>query len=276
MTTSNQPQIELWDGRVGEKWAAMQVSLDAMLAGATAELALRVGAVNGCRLLDIGCGNGETCVLWADGGAHVTGVDVSAAMLAVAEKRTQGKVRLVKADASTWLGDRLFDLAVSQFGVMFFSDPAQAFRNIAANVRPGGRFIFTCWRDVEQNQWVRLPMGAVRDLLPAAPAPLPHAPGPFALADQERLAGLLQSAGWTRVNIMPFDFPVCVATDGGVDAATRFVMQIGPTSAALAEVDKPARAVAQERLKAALAPYDAAGRVSLGGAIWVVESVRQE
>ena len=236
MSDSNKVQIDLWNGRVGEKWAAMQVSLDALLAHATAELKARAGSVSGQRVLDVGCGNGETCTIWLDGGAEVTGVDVSAAMLAVAAARTHGKATLVQADASFWKGDAPFDLAVSQFGLMFFADPDVAFATIAANVRPGGRLLFTCWRAVKENQWVTMPMGAIRDLLPESPPSVPHAPGPFALADRERLRKILERAGFADIAIYPFDFPVCFARDGGVDAAVRLAMQIGPSGSALADV----------------------------------------
>ena len=113
-------------------------------------------------MLDIGCGTGETCTIW-----------------------------LVQADASVWADDAPFNLAVSQFGLMLFSDPDTAFAKIAGNVRPGGRFLLACWRSAAENQWVSTPMEAIRDLLPAAPVPVPHAPGPFALADKDRLRGIL-------------------------------------------------------------------------------------
>lgn len=274
MSASNKAQIDLWNGRVGEKWAAMQVSLDAMLAHATAELKARAGSVSGQRVLDIGCGTGETCTIWLDGGAEVTGVDVSAAMLALAADRTDGKATLVQADASVWRGAAPFDLAVSQFGLMFFADPDAAFATIAANVRPGGRLLFMCWRGAAENQWVTTPMSAIRDLLPEAPPPVPHAPGPFALADRDRLGGILERAGFADVAIKPFDFPVCLASEGGVEVAVRFAMQIGPSGAALAEASKEAQAAAAERLKVALAAHDRDGLVTLGGAIWLVEAVR--
>ena len=146
MSQANTAQIGYWNGRAGAKWVALQTNLDVMLAPATAELKARAGSVSQLRVLDIGCGTGETCAIWLDGGAHVTGVDVSAPMLARAAERTQGKVRLLEADASQWVSDTPFDLVVSRFGAMFFAAPDQAFATISANVRPGGRLLFTCWR----------------------------------------------------------------------------------------------------------------------------------
>ena len=273
-SASNKAQIDLWDGRVGEKWAALQVSLDAMLAVCTAELKARAGSVAGRRVLDVGCGTGETCTIWLAGGAEVTGVDVSAPMLAVAQARTGGKARLIQADASVWMGDAPFDLAVSQFGLMFFSDPEAAFANIASNIRPGGRLLFTCWRPAAENQWVSLPMRAVRDLLPEGPPPVPHAPGPFALCDSDRLRGILEGTGFEEVGIDPFDFPICLEDAGGVEPAVRLAMQIGPTGSALAEASQETRAAAAERLRVALAPHETGGRVALGGAVWLVEAIR--
>jgi SAM-dependent methyltransferase len=274
MSESNKAQIDLWNGRVGEKWAAMQPSLDAMLAAVTAELKKGAGTVAGQRVLDVGCGGGETCTVWLQGGAEVTGVDVSAAMLAVAARRTGGRATLIQADASIWRGERPFDLAVSQFGLMFFADPDVAFANIAANLRPGGRLLFACWRAAVENPWVSVPMRAVSDLLPEAPAPVPHAPGPFALADGERVRGILERAGFVDIAIEPREIPVCLATEGGVESAVRLAMQIGPTASALAEASQELRAMAAERLAVALAPHEREGRVTLGGAVWMVEAIR--
>ncbi len=270
----NDTQIQYWNGRAGSKWVAEQANLDAMLAGVTVELRARAGSVAGERVLDIGCGTGETCGLWLAGGATVTGVDVSAPMLALAAKRTGGKVTLVEADASVWKAKEPFDRAFSRFGVMFFEAPQPAFQSIASNLRPGGRLLFACWRAPSENPWATTPLDAIRDLLPESPPPVPNAPGPFAFASGERVKGILEGAGFEGVQLHPFDFEVCLATTGGLDAAVAFVLQIGPAAAALAEVEDAVRAKAKERLYAALAPHVTGDRVALRGATWIVEGVR--
>ena len=279
MSAAKQTQIDLWDGPVGEKWAALHVALDEMLAPVSAELAERAGPITGLRLLDIGCGNGKTCTSWLAGGAEVTGVDVSEAMLAVAQRRTEGKAKLVHADASTWRSETPFDFVVSQFGLMFFDDTNAAFTNIAANVRPGGRFLFTCWRSVAENQWVTLPMSVVADLIASPTASIAASavppPGPFALADRDRLVGIVERAGFTDINITPFDFSVCLATKGGANAAARFSTKIGPAAAAIAELGEPAKQIARERLTAAYTPFTRDGRVEVGGGIWIAEATRR-
>ena len=279
MSAPNQAQIDLWKGRVGENWAALQGRLDVMLAEVTAELIRRAGPVAGLRVLDVGCGAGVTCAAWLAGGATVTGVDVSTPMLAVAQARTGGKARLIEADASVWRGEEAFDLAVSQFGVMFFDDPGAAFANIVANVRPGGRLLFACWRSPAENPWSTGPVGAIRDLLPPVPAAAPTdtpPPGPFAFADGARVSGLLAGVGFQGVTLTPFDFRVCFSAGGGAVEAADLAMRIGPSSAALAEAgaDETVRAAARERLQAAFAPHDRDGVVAMPGAIWIVEAVR--
>jgi hypothetical protein len=117
-------------------------------------------------------------------------------------------------------------------------------------------------------------MGAIRDLLPASGPLDPDTPGPFALSDPQRLAGILASAGFSDVRIAPVDFPICMTRDGGVEEACRVMMQIGPAASALVDVGKEVRLLARERMKTALADHDRRGEVNLGGAVWMVEAVR--
>ncbi|MCZ8310556.1 MAG: class I SAM-dependent methyltransferase [Magnetospirillum sp.] len=274
MTSVNQPQIDLWDGRVGAKWAAMHEALDAMFAPAAEFLAARVVPVAGLRVLDIGCGNGDLCARLLAQGADMTGIDVSHAMLAVAAARTHGKAALVRADIADWRAPVPFDLAVSQFGLMFFADPVAALAAIAATLRPQARLVFTCWRGMAENDWAAIPLAAVADLLPPS-APLnPKAPGPFSFADPAHVEKILTGAGFAGISIAAHDFDVCFAATGGVAAAVDLALQIGPASSALGGTDKTVRAAAAERLHAALGRHEKNGAVALGGAIWLVEASR--
>lgn len=274
ITGPNETQASYWNGRAGEKWAAMQGRLDRMLSEATETLRATAGDLTGQRVLDVGCGTGETCVHWLEAGAQVTGVDLSSAMLAVAADRTHGRASLFQADATTWTSEAAFDLVVSRLGVMFFSDPEASFANLTRNLRPGGRVLFVCWREFSENDWVRLPFDTIRDLVPEATPPTPHAPGPFALADGVRLAGILSRAGLAEVRLERLDFPVCLSDTGGAAEAADLLTQIGPTGAALAEATAEVRAIAAQRLTAALAPHERGGAVRLGGAVWLVQATR--
>lgn len=274
MTSANQAQIYLWDGRVGAKWAAMHEALDRMFAPAADMLAMRAAPVAGLRVLDIGCGNGDLCARLLAEGADTTGIDVSHAMLAVAASRTHGKAALVRADIARWRAPELFELAVSQFGLMFFADPVAAFAAIAANLRPGARLVFTCWRSSDENDWAAIPMAAIEDLLPPSAPPDPQAPGPFSLASPALIEKILTDAGFAGISIRPFDFEIRFASSGGVAAAVDVALQIGPASSALAGTDKAVRAAAAERLHATLRTFEKDGAVALGGAIWIVEATR--
>jgi SAM-dependent methyltransferase len=270
MQPPNSAQIEFWNGHVGQKWAALWAGIDVMLAPVSKALLDALGSIEGKRVLDIGCGAGATCELLAAQGADVTGLDVSYPMLAVARARLGSRVDFVEADAATWRSDKPFDMAVSRFGVMFFEDPEAAFSNIRTNICSGGQFAFACWRRIEENEWVEVPLAAVRHLLPVVEQPQPDAPGPFAFANDARVRNLLRNAGFCEIDIQPRSLSVCLAEAGGAPEATRLVMQIGPTSRALAEANEADRAAAEEALREALGRYDNAGRVELGGEIWLV------
>src|SRR3546814_4732437 len=103
---------------------------------------------------------------------------------------------------------------------MFFDDPAAAFAHMRRALRPGGRLAFVCWRAAAENDWVRLPMGAIRDLVPPPPSPDPEAPGPFSFGDRDRVARILTAAGFADVAIAPFDHELPFG-EGATRAADR-------------------------------------------------------
>ncbi|MEO0439643.1 MAG: class I SAM-dependent methyltransferase [Pseudomonadota bacterium] len=266
----NEEQIEYWNEDAGRQWAAHQTALDAMLASATSALMEAAAVQSGERVLDIGCGTGQTSLIASEQGAKVTGVDVSRPMLDLARSRGGENVQFFLEDAAQFQSDQKYDLVMSRFGVMFFEDPLAAFKNIRTNLKPGGRMVFVCWQSPKTNLWVMVPMGALKPLLPEAPETDPHDPGPFAFADPERLEGILRDAGFGEIAIAPQALEVCLAQSGGIDEAVRFSSRIGPASRALKEADEALHPKLLAALKDALAPHDKDGRVALPGGIWVV------
>ncbi|UZE06617.1 class I SAM-dependent methyltransferase [Pseudomonas corrugata] len=213
MTEQNAYQVADWNGQSGEYWAANQARLDAMFA-VFGQAAIEAAApATGERVLDVGCGAGASSLALAarvGAGGHVLGVDISEPLIgrarAFAPKDTPVLFRVADA-SSTELPEGAFDILFSRFGVMFFDDPTGAFAHMRRALRPGGRVAFVCWRGVAENDWLRLPMGAIKDIVPLPAPPGPEAPGPFSFGDRGRVTRILTAAGFTDIAIAPSMLP---------------------------------------------------------------------
>lgn len=279
MATAPQPPTHEWTGASGDNWVLHQQRLDLMLeafgdaAMAAAEIA------PGEHILDIGCGAGATSFALAaktGPGGQVLGVDISPQLVARAEADTPAgtPVAFRLADAATAaLPTSHFDLLFSRFGVMFFDDPVAAFAHMRAALKPGGRVAFACWRAAAENDWVRLPMAAIRDLV-APPAVDPLAPGPFAFADPTRIEAILSAAGFADIAVAPFDATIPYgkgpARGAAIDDALQLALAVGPLSRALADQPGDIRANAAAAVRATLARQPGESSILIDGAAWIV------
>jgi SAM-dependent methyltransferase len=270
-------QREYWNSPVGEEWARQADRTDGMLAGVTqvglAALKLQLGE----RVLDIGCGAGVTSLTAAqyvgeDG--RVVGVDISKPLLDLGHQRAaaHANVAFVEADAGAGaIPGAPFDAAFSRFGVMFFEDATAAFTNIRANMRPGGRLVFICWRPFPENRWSYEVVQALNPLLPAPLQPVDeNLPGPFFFADPNKTKATLASAGWSNIVIDAWDGPIIIGADAK-DAAA-YLLKIGPCARAIKENNLDPAAAEQlmiNRLTEAQTPQG----VSLPAACWIVRAV---
>lgn len=277
----NSDQIAEWNGAQGQRWADLQRDLDNMTRP-FGDAALAVAKPRaGEQVIDIGCGCGDTsfAIARAVGGkGSVLGVDVSRPMLDVAERRLKterlGNVSFREADAAVATLPASQDLVFSRFGVMFFGGPVLAFAHLRGALRPGGRLAFCCWRHPRDNPWAMAPLAAARAALKVNPPPSdPHAPGPFAFADADRLRGILGDAGFRGVAIEPFDAPVAIGPD--LRTAAENAVRFGPVGRLVRQQGQESLPAAVAGIEAALRPLAAAdGSVSLAGAVWTVTAVK--
>lgn len=273
--SANADQIKFWNGPTGLKWTQFQDDMDRNLNDATAGIMPFAAAKPGESVLDIGCGGGQTTRLLAQAVGTkgvVTGVDISGPLLEAARKRSVGEdnILYVQSDAAFHPFTPVYDLVFSRFGVMFFDDPPAAFANIRKALKPGGRLAFVCWRPAAENQWVMLPAGAARDLLPPQPPPDPLAPGPFAFADRGRVESILTSAGFRAVKIEKLDGRMDLGSDA--DHAAFQMCNLGPLSRALgdASVDDATRERVRLAVKAEMEKIKTADGIRPAIACWLV------
>ena len=268
--TANEAQIEYWNGATGERWARLQATIDASLSAINDALMPFANPRPRERVLDIGCGAGTTTYALAKAvgpEGSVTGVDISEPMLEAARARGVG-VNFRKADAATHLFHATHDLVFSRFGVMFFDDPVAAFANIRKSLKPRGRLAFVCWGDLKKNLWATAPLAAARDLLPPQEPADPHAPGPFAFADPERLGTILAKAGYENIRIEQLD---TVMIFGATPAeAAEQALNIGPLARAATGIDDAARDKIRDVVEGALAQYAGARGVAPPASCWLV------
>lgn len=268
----NTDQIEYWNTKAGGTWAELQAQMDRQLAPLGERAIAALDPRPGERILDVGCGCGDTTVTLgrAVGAAgEVLGLDISHPMLEVARRRGAEsglKVRFLEADAQTQALEGGFDGVFSRFGVMFFADPVAAFRNLQGALRPGGRLAFVCWRTMAEAELLSLPLAAALTVLPPPPPPEPNAPGPFGLADSARTRRILAEAGFEEIDIQPFDAQV---GSGGLEETVALTQRIGPLGALLRESPDKAP-VAIGAVREALRPHDGPDGVKLRGAVWIV------
>jgi SAM-dependent methyltransferase len=272
----NAAQIDYWNATAGLTWAAFQRQLDRQLEPLGAEVMRVLSPMPGERVVDIGCGCGHTSFALAERvgpDGSVLGVDISQPMLEVAERRAAerqaARPRFRQADAQADdLEGAAFDGAFSRFGVMFFSEPITAFRNIRRALKPAGRLAFVCWRPLAENPWMAVPLAAARPMLPPLPPPDPIAPGPFAFADPARVEAILTGAGFGSLRITPFDTRI---GGGGLDETMALTLRVGPLGAALRENPELVPAVT-DVVRAALAAYLTDEGVMLPAAVWIVSA----
>jgi SAM-dependent methyltransferase len=266
-------QTALWSGAGGQGWVAAQQLVDQLFQPLEDLLVDTVSPETTRRVLDVGCGTGGTTVAVArrlDANGSCTGIDISEPMIAAAQARAQrqgASVVFIVADAQTYpLEPASFDAIISRFGVMFFNDSVEAFRNLRRAARAGASLRLIVWRSADENPIMTTAERAAAPLLPDLPARRPNEPGQFAFADRDRVRQILQDSGWSAIDIQPIDVPCALPEN----ALVRYLTSLGPVGRRLQQADDQLRARVVAAVRPAFDPYVHDAQVRFSAACWMV------
>jgi SAM-dependent methyltransferase len=230
------------------------------------------------RVLDIGCGTGQTtrdAARIAKAGSAL-GVDTSASMIARARELAAAEalrnVTFERADAQVHrFPSEQFDIVISRFGTMFFGDPIAAFSNIRRALRPEGRLLMMVWQDHESNEW-SVSIQRCFALDASAPISSPGQPDPFSLADRSTVERILSAAGFARPTFTDVHEPVYYGED--VTAAFGWVRGFLFTQDMLRRLDVASAERALESLRKTLAAHDNGQGVWFDSRAWIITASR--
>ena len=282
-TGANAEAIQAWDGPLFDRFVRFRHIVTTGL-GAHGERALELfPPASGQRVLDIGCGFGDTTqriaeLVGPDGEA--VGVDAAARFIEAArDEATEagaGNARFAVADVETTAFDERFDHAFSRMGTMFFSNPVWALRNVREALVPGGRLVMVVWRRRIDNAWLYRAQTIVEGIVerPQEYDEPTCGPGPFSMADADTTTEVLLHSGFADVSLHRCDIPILVGND--VDEAIDLVMSIGPAGEILRLAGERAAHLHEEvdaALRAGLAEYaQPDGTVVAPASTWIVSA----
>jgi SAM-dependent methyltransferase len=276
MTLANAEQFDAWNGDSGRKWAEDWERRDRVLAPVGHALLARSSLVAGEAVLDVGCGCGATTVAAAEAvtaSGSAVGVDLSEPMLDVARRRAPHLTRatLHQADVQTQpLPQAPYDVVVSRFGTMFFSDPVVAFANIASAMRPRARLCMVTWQSLINNEWLVVPGSAL--LTYGQPPGTGGRTGMFAQSDPRLIETTLAAAGLDRISVEKITVSLRLGSD--IEEATTYLCDTGPGRAILDTAQAVDRAAAIDAVRAALSEHQHADGVRLNAGVLITTARR--
>jgi ubiquinone/menaquinone biosynthesis C-methylase UbiE len=273
--STNAGQLRAWDGDEGSYWADNAEYFDRSIAVYHERLMATAAVGERDRVLDVGCGTGQTTrdAATAASAGCALGVDLSSRMLDFARRRASDEgvtnATFVQADAQIHPFDPAgHDVAISRSAAMFFGDHVAAFTNIGRALRPSGRLAIMTWQPLAHQEWMRefsAALAAGRDL----PTPPPNA-GPFALSEPDRIRGLLTSAGFADVEIDGTRSSMWFGNDA--DEAHRVIL--GLLSWMLEGLDEHGAARASDALHDTMAAHETPDGVLFESAAWITHASR--
>lgn len=196
-------------------WREHSATIRTMFTPLTNALIEDAGITAGQSVLDVAGGPGEPSLTIAEvvgPTGSVTYTDAVAEMVATAReeavRRGLSNIRFQQTPAESLpFADNSFDAAVSRLGVMLFSDPPAALREMLRVTKPRGALCFVVWARTERNPFTFVVTDVISRYVNAPPED-PDAPGAFRFAERGKLVRLLQEAGAKDVRERELNFHI--------------------------------------------------------------------
>ena len=276
--------IEAWNTVLFNKFVRFKHQLIAGLSNHSKEVLSRGLFPKGARVLDVGCGFGDSTLDIArqvGPQGEALGVDCAEnfvqAATAEAAKAGIGNAKFFTADVQNDGLRGPYDHAFARFGTMFFNMPGAAMRNVRKSLKPGGTFTQVVWRKREDNPWVFEAETRVREIVPVVKHEDTNAvhcgPGPFSMSGPDLVSGMLKAAGFSQIRFERFDANISIGQN--LDDAVEFGMALGPAGeimrlAADEGVKRKPQVVAA--LKEVFAPYVKPDGVWMPSSTWFISA----
>jgi len=234
---SNSIIVEAWNTVLYDKFVRFKhLLVDGLSQHSDAALE-RCAYAPGQRVLDVGCGFGDSTLRIAARvapGGEALGTDCAGNFIrdadAEARARNIHNARFFAADAQWGELQGPYDHAFARFGTMFFEMPGAAMRNVRGALKPGGTFTQIVWRRREENPWLHEAELCVRAIVPvvshAESGQVHCGPGPFSMSGPDMVSTMLRGAGFERIMFERYDCDICIGRDLG--DAIEFAMALGP------------------------------------------------
>lgn len=282
MSVANVEAIEAWNTILFDKFVRFRHTLTAGLAVHGRAVLGRFPPARGCRVLDVGCGFGDTtleiCRYVGEAGV-VVGVDAASRFIESARKDagaagiTNAQFEVADVEVADLHGP--YDQAFSRFGTMFFGNPVAALRNIRRSLKPGGLLSMVVWRRKDENAFFHQVERQVLLTVPRVDKgdQVTCGAGPFSMASPDVVSAQLLAAGFERPSFERFDADICMGES--VEDAVAFAMDLGPAGEILrlaGEAAVAARPKVVASLHDLLAGFAREGGVFGGSSTWIVSA----
>jgi ubiquinone/menaquinone biosynthesis C-methylase UbiE len=282
-TADDTPFVQFWNTVLAPKFIRFRHILVDGLSRHSEAIFPALPVREGDRVLDVGCGFGDTAIKLAHlvgPAGEVVGVDCCDAFLEIARNEVDASglktIRLMRGDAEIALPTNQFDFVFARFGTMFFANPVAGLRNMRRALKPGGRMVHIVWRNRADNPWLSMAKDIVLGFLPEPGADAQTCgPGPFSMSNEETVRAMMKAAGYDQIEFRRVDAPVLVGRD--VADAIAFQLAIGPAGEVFREAGAEAEAM-RDRIEAALADAINRQKIAADGIVmesssWVVSAI---